>query len=333
MENTKPSKRTLVTGGTGFIGAHFVKQMRMEGRPVRVLARKTSDLACLEGLGVEVVYGDILDPNSLAETCKDVDYVVHLAAQVDRPGIRKEQYELTNFRGTMNLVDEATANKVEKFIFVSSVAAMGIRNIGKVSEKDSCRPNTDYGKSKRRIEEALITKHSETGFPVIIIRPPTVFGEGERYNFLTLCRQIKNGPFFLIGKGDNKMDFCQVENLVKGIISSLDKGKPGEVYLITDDRPYTIQEVSEAIAKLLGAKISRFHIPRWIAYLAAYIIAGIGGILSFNPPLYPSRVTTLSGFFFFDITKARLELDYKPGGDFVQRVKRTIGWYHSNGLI
>lgn len=333
MGDVTLGKRTLVTGGTGFVGTHLVKHMRREGRLVRVLARKTSDLTSFEGLGIEVIYGDILDPRSLAGTCKGIDYVVHLAAQVDRPGMRKEQYELTNFSGTMNVVDEAIANKVEKFIFVSSVAAMGIRNLGKATENDPCRPNTDYGKSKLRIEKALITKHREMGFQVIIIRPPTVFGVGERYNFLTLTRQVKHGPFFIIGNGDNRIDFCQVENLVQAIISSLDKGKPGQVYLIADDRPYTIQEVSETIAKLVGVKISSLHIPRWFAHSAAYIVAALGKIFSFNPPIYPSRVTTLTASFYFDITKARMELDYRPSGDFMQKVKQTIEWYEKNGLI
>jgi len=326
-------KRTLVTGGTGFVGTHLVKQMRREGRLVRVLARKTSDLTSFEGLGIEVTYGDILDSSSLAGTCKNVDYVVHLAAQVDRPGIRKEQYELTNFSGTMNLVDDAIANKIKKFIFVSSIAAMGVRNIGKVTENDPCRPNTDYGESKLRIEEALITKHREMGFPVIIIRPPTVFGEGERGNLLRMTRQIKHGPYFIIGNGNNKLPFCHIDNLVQAIILSLDRGEAGQIYLVADEWPHTIQEISDLIASLVDVRITRFHAPAWLAFPAACALTFLGSTFHFDPPLFPSRVTSLSSDFYFDITKARRELGYRPAGDFAANLKQTIVWYEKNRFL
>jgi len=333
MQNAKLARRALVTGATGFIGTHLVKQMRREGYSVRVLARKTSNLTNLHDLGVEVFYGDVTEPRSLAGICKEIDYVIHLAAQTESGGVSKEQYDLTNFRGTMNVVEKAAANKVEKFIFISSIAAMGIRNLGMVSPATPCKPNTNYGRSKARAEESLIKKYNEIGFPVVIIRPPTVFGEGEHFNFLALCRQIRHGPYFIMGKGDSKIDFCQVENLVQAIMKSLVRGKPGEVYLIADGGPYTIQEVSETIGKVAGVRINPLHVPPWLAYLPAALVGTSYKVMSLNPPINAQRVRTLSGSFYFDISKAREDLDYRPSGEFEQRVRQVFAWYERNGLL
>lgn len=328
------NKKLLITGATGFIGQHFINRLSQEPElTLKLLVRKSSDLSAFNNLGLEIAYADLNNPESLTGICRGIDTVVHLAAQVDCPEIKNEIYERINYQGGLALAKEAVSAGVNKFILISSIAAMGIRDIGKVNEEFPCSPTHQYGKSKLRLENDLLELGKKHNLDIIILRPPTVYGEGEKYNFLRLTRQIINGPFFFIGNGLNHMDFCSVDNLVEAIRLSITRGTGHNCYLITDATPYTIKEVAQTITELTGAQMPQLKIPRSAAYLAAYLLAWGGKLFNFSPPLYPSRVQTLTASFFFDLSKAKKELNYQPSGDFRAEVKKTIDSYRNRGLL
>src|SRR5262249_45171995 len=144
----------------------------------------------LAALGVELHRGDLLEPASLADVGAGIDVVFHTAAQLNLPGVDKAAYERSNLGATLTLLEELGRHKVRRFVHLSSIAAIGIRPVGMIDESFPCDPDLDYGRSKLRVDEALLKAWRERGLPVVILRPPTVYGPGERYNFLSLCRAI-----------------------------------------------------------------------------------------------------------------------------------------------
>ncbi len=120
--------KILVTGGTGFIGRHLVKKLVANGHKVRCLVRENSQTDALKKLGVELVYGDISETDSLEVVAKDIDTVYHLAAIADNRQVRSDQMHHVSLNGTGNLVKACLKRNVKKFIYFSSISAIGARD-------------------------------------------------------------------------------------------------------------------------------------------------------------------------------------------------------------
>jgi nucleoside-diphosphate-sugar epimerase len=331
---TDRAPTALVTGATGFIGGHLVRALVAAGTRVRVLARHPErlDRALVDRL--EVVRGDLLDPRSLKGLGDGVDRVFHVAAQLNLHGVTKAQYAATNLGGTENLIDALAGAPLRSFVHVSSIAAIGIRHVGLIDEAFPCSPDLDYGVSKLAMDEALLRAHRERGLPVVIVRPPTVYGPGERYNFLSLCRAIASRRFLLIGSGDNRVDFLWVGALVDAMIGAAERGRAGHVYLVADQPPRPFRATVDVLSELLRGRPWRApHLPTSLAYAVARPLARLGALTGLPVPLYPTRVRTMTSDMCFDLRKLRDEVGVSAEVDFRLRAAETIRWYRSEGLL
>ena len=327
---------TLVTGSTGFIGRLLVRYLiNKEGAEVKCLVRSNSDVSSLKELGVEIVLGDVTNVESLKDAVRNVDTVYHCAGLVETGFIQHyDALYRVNVEGTRNLIEAVSRSNLRKFVFFSSMAALGTRNIACLVKEDAeCKPDTQYGKSKYEAEKMLLNYHSETGLPVVIVRPATVYGIGEKYNFLKLTKAIKNRRFLFIGDGANLTSMCYVENLLDAVVLSGKKGTDGHIYHLADSRPYSWKDIVSAISKELGIQGSPRHVSPRIAWAGASFFEGFAKVFKFEPPLYKGRVNTLTANFAFDISLARNELGYEPKFSFEEGLKVTIQWYKDEKLI
>ena len=311
----------LITGATGFIGSHLVGELLEKKEKVRVLVRKTSRTERLEKLGVEICYGSLEDIDSLIKATKNIETVYHLAAMLGSPEITYNQLYEVNVKGTENLIKACTKNKAKRFVYISSVAAMGpTKNMA--DETTKCNPNTDYDKTKYFSE--LAVKKSELDWT--IIRPTMVYGPGEIKNKAKMFRLIQKGFFAIIGNGKNLMSLVYVDNLIKGIIlAGESKSSVKQTYIISDRNPYTMNEFVTAIARQEKVR-TPFHIPVWLAYLGAFcfrIISffGIPQLLSVD------RIKNMTMNHSFNISKAINELGYNPNISLEEGIKKTVQWY------
>jgi nucleoside-diphosphate-sugar epimerase len=324
----------LVTGATGFVGSHLLRELLTSGWTCRVLVRDPEKARGQLPPSVELVKGDISDPKSLRGIGQGVDSVFHTAAQLNLPGVLAADYKRVNLQGTQNLVEALRGASLSRFVHVSSIAAVGLRSYGMIDETFHCDPDLPYGISKLRIDEYLRNAFEESGFPCVIVRPPTVYGEGERYNFLSLCRAIESGRFLVIGSGHNRIDFCWAGNLVQAMVRAADHGRSGELYLVADEPTLTFREGCDILSRLLrGRPLGPPALPTAIAYAAAYPLAVLGKLTGRPVPLYPSRVRTMTADLCFDLTKAKQELGYSASGPFQELAARTIDWYRAAGLL
>lgn len=325
--------KTLVTGATGFIGRHLVKTLVEQGRNVICLVRKTSNANYLKDLGAELFYGDVLDKDSLKGITRDVNIIYHLAGEVYSQ--RNKDYYLVNTNGTKNVLEMCRRNIIEKFIYLSSIAATGpIRKKGDLlNETTPYRPITPYGKSKCLGEKLLKEFSEKYGLPSLIIRTSTVYGPGVNTasRVFMFLERIDKGTFRIIGDGTNEISLCYVDNLIHGILLAEGRQISGHsTYIIADCKSYTIKEVSQKIAAELNTKISNISIPIWVVKVASFFYSFL--------KLKKSEVTIsrymlkeITHSWALDISKAEKELGYNPIIDFNQGIRRTVMWYKCRG--
>lgn len=326
-------RRVLVTGATGFIGPTVVRELVNAGYRVIALVRDDRAHARLERQsGLEFRQGDLRDRTSLMRAIRDCHAVIHLAALVD-PKLLHDPSEVfaVNRDATIELARCAREAGVARFVFMSSIAAMGFRS-GLATSESPCRPTTDYGRAKLEAEHALAALKT-VAFQPIVLRPPTVYGPGERYNFLSLVRAIERGYFRIIGDGTNRFPLCTTENLARTVVAAVDGRLPDGVHLVADAEPYSFDRITRAVARALGRRVPKLHVPIRVAR----VVSGLNELVSAALPAVPlvlsrARVMTLTSDQPFDVApllRAGVPLD-APLERFVEL---TVDGYRLHRLL
>jgi len=284
--------KTLITGATGFIGNHVLKALCEKNLDVRCLVRESSKVEQLKKKDVELAYGDLLNRDSLRNATRGIDTIYHLAGEVY--STKDTNYHL-NVIGTKNLIEACLADNIKKFVYLSSIAAVG-PNTGRDvvwDEKSPCNPISPYGRSKYEAEKLLLQTFRANKFPVVIIRPPIVYGPGVSHSsrVFMFVHLINKGLYRAVGDGRNLISMCYVDNLVHGILLAGQKSAmAGEIYFIADERPYAINEIAEAIAREEGVRLSSFHVPIWLAKIMAIVLSVPSLLFGFVPPLTLDKI-------------------------------------------
>ena len=319
--------KTLVTGASGFIGKHLVRTLVEQRRDVRCLVRKTSNTQYLDDLGVELFYGDLLNRNSLKDIAKDVNIVYHLAGEIYSN--RSRDFYRVNFDGTKNLVEKCLPKKIERFVFLSSIAAVGPNRKPGIllDEQSPCKPLDAYGRSKLQAEQLLIQSLVKYVFPVVIIRAPTVYGPlGKSIILKKIMDKIRTGHFITLGNGNNLRSMCYIDNLIQGLMAAeRSNNSVGEVFFISDERAYSYNEIFQKITEQFGATLKETHLPRWIGEICGLVFKLISMTGFYYLPLYMAWHMVLD--MACDIKKAKKRLNYKPPIETKEGIKRVVKYF------
>lgn len=315
------SDEVLVTGGAGWIGGRLVRALVDAGFRVRALTHRSAVPAC-----ASPVRGDLRDAASLQGAVRGVTAVVHCAALLD-PVDSEEEADAVNHLGTAHLAEAARAAGCASFVFLSSQAALGwSADAGLVREDAPCAPSTAYGRSKRDAERALLDAAGP--MRVVILRPPTVYGPGERRNFLALARPAATGLFPVPGRGDNRMSFCHLDNLVDAAVFALRAPGARGVLHVADAHPVTLREAVDTIAHAAGRRPIPVPFPLPVARLAARACER----LLRSPPLSRARLHTLTSDCALDVG-ALARLGFRWPVRFEEGVGETIDEYRAAGVL
>lgn len=330
-------KVTLVTGGKGFIGKHLVAALVKNNRKVRCLVHWQSSESDLSWPEVEYVQGDLLDRQTLERALEGVDVVYHLAAKI-RPAacLEKDQgmYTAVNVEGTRNLAEICCRQGIRKFIYFSSIAAVGP---GKdIDEQTLPAPLTAYGKSKMASERVLMSYFHERAFPVTIIRPGLVYGPGGAALQL-VGRIVKSGLVPVIGHGTNLVPLCFVSDVVKSAMAAEENGRNGSVYFIVE-KSYTTVAIIDAVSKAMGKSPFKAHFPVGLVKIGVGFKEHIEriGQVQFSPfKIDFSRgvLMTITQDWVCRNDKALRELGIVFDGRFEENVASTVRWYQENGML
>jgi nucleoside-diphosphate-sugar epimerase len=328
------SSQILVTGGTGLIGSCLVERLAKKYN-VKCLLLKNSDTKFLTDLGVQIVYGDITDKESLKPAIKGIDRVFHLAAafKKDTPkNPTKYYYFVMNVKGVENLMSVCKENGVESVVHFSASGVYGHSSNIPMNENSPYNPTNPYEESKCEGEKVVVS-FMQAGLPATIIQPTIVYGPGEVVAFPKFFKSIKKGLPVVIGNGKNKLHLVYVENLVDGaILASEEKRAIGQKYLIGDDRAYTVSEIVETIAGELGVQIPKIKIPYWVARIGVMPF-DLMSMIGITPPLKGYTVNFLAKNREYDISKAKKELGYNSKIPLKEGIKYTVKWYEKNGFL
>jgi nucleoside-diphosphate-sugar epimerase len=324
----------LVTGATGFLGGNLARRL-VENADcnVRALVRESSSTAPLEKLGVELAIGDLRDRSTLRTAVSGVDMVYHIAASFRIEHPTHDDMWTTNVQGTQDLLEVSHAAGVQRFVHCSSVGVHGAIDGPPGTEDSPFDPGDKYQRTKAEAEKLASDFGKDHGLPVVVFRPAGIYGPGD-LRFLKLFKSVKSGVFRMIGSGEVLYQMIYVEDLVDGVLlCGTSEKAPGEAFILTGDRPHTLNTIAQTIAATQGVQVSSFRIPATPIYVAGALCELVCRPLGISPPLYRRRVDFFRKNRAFSIEKAHRVLGFSPKVDLEEGLQRTATWYEEQGLL
>lgn len=300
------------------------------GYQVRCLVRKTSDLRWIEGLKVELLRGDLSDPDSLYRAVSGPEYIYHLAGVTK--AIKPQFYYKANRDGTKNLLEVCSENRgrLKKFVYVSSLAAAGPSLDGTpIKEADPPRPITDYGRSKLEGEQE-VWRHKDM-FPVTILRPPVIYGPRDR-QLLSFFQIVKRG---IIPVLEMKLSLAYVKDVVEGLIlAGEEEEAKGKVYFISSPGVPSWREMGDVASQIMGVKGLRLHLPVIFPFAVGAFCQAISFISRKPATLSLQKAREMrEKYWICDWAKAREELGFNPQYPLRRGLTETIEWYKRQGWL
>lgn len=320
----------LVTGGSGFVGANLVTELLERGHEVRSLDRAPSPLPAHPRL--EVLEGDICDPETVAAAVAGIDTVFHTAAIIDLTGggaVSKQSRERSfavNVTGTENLVRAAQSAGVKRFVYTASNSVvMGGKRI---ADGDETLPYTDrfndlYTETKVAAERCVLAanggQNGVSGLLTCSIRPSGIWGRGDQTMFRKVFESVLAGHVKVLVGGKNvKLDNSYVHNLVHGFILAAQHlvpggTAPGQAYFINDGEPINMFEFSRPVVEACGQKYPKIRVPGRLVWLLMTVCQFLHLRLGLPKPMIePLGVERLYLDNYFSIAKAERDLGYRP---------------------
>jgi dihydroflavonol-4-reductase len=326
---------TLVTGGTGFLGSHLVRQLVEAGeRNVRVLATTTP--AWLAELGVETAKGSVTNGEDVRRALDGVASVYHLAGRVSRDRDDAHQMYELHVEGTRVLCERATKAGVKTIVLASSSGTIAVTDDATALPNESWPPPLDiisrwpYYASKYYQERAALEHFGgDGGRRLVIVNPSLLLGPGDERLSSTkvvldfLARKIMAVP----GGG---LSFVDVRDAAEAMRAALVRGRHGERYLLGAAN-WTFDKFFGRLERLTKVSAPRLSLPSKFAVSGAQVIHSLYRQWKLAPPVEPGEIEMAEYFWYFDTTKAARELGFAPR-DAAETLQDTVNYVRENFL-
>ncbi|NJM64868.1 MAG: NAD-dependent epimerase/dehydratase family protein [Acaryochloris sp. RU_4_1] len=318
--------KVFITGATGFVGANLLRLLLAEGHQVRTLVRPQSPLDNLQDLPVEQVRGDLTDTN-LSQHLKGCQVLFHVAAHYSLWRADREQLYHSNVMGTRNILQAARQAGIERTVYTSSVAAIGVKVDGIADETYQSPVDQligDYKKSKYWAEQEAQAA-IKLGQDIVIVNPSTPIGPWDIKPTPTgeiilrfLRRQM---PFYL----NTGLNLVHVEDVAKGHLLALEKGKTGERYILGNQN-LTLAQILAILAELTGISSPKREIPAWIPLTTAWLDERVLATLGKTPSVPLAGVQMAQQRMFYNPAKAIQDLEL-PQTSVKLALKAAVDWF------
>jgi dihydroflavonol-4-reductase len=310
--------KVFVTGGTGFIGGEVVRQLRERGDEVACLVRSPEKGAALAERGCELVPGDLGDVEAIRRGMDGCDAVVHAAAlyEVGIPASKRPAMYEANVRGTENVLRTGLDAGVPKVVYVSTVGVFG-NTRRRVVDESYEHPGKDFTSyyEETKLEAHRIAKRmiADEGLPCVIVQPGGVYGPGDTSAIADLLDQFLSGRMPLLPFPELGICLSHVEDIAGGIVLALDRGKPGETYVLSGPVT-TVRDAIEVVAGITGRKAPKHSMPVPVMKALTPIGPLVGKLMG-QPPNLRELISSANGVTFWaSHEKASRELGYAPRG-------------------
>ncbi|MCK5896478.1 MAG: NAD-dependent epimerase/dehydratase family protein [Cocleimonas sp.] len=314
----------LVTGATGFVGMALIRHLnKATNHSITAVTRKiipdlptTIFQVCINNLDAKIVWTD---------TLKDIDVIIHTAARVHIMNEKEHNplhaFRETNVEGTLNLAKQAAKAGVKRFIYLSSIKVNGefTQPQHPFTANDLPHPVGAYAQSKYEAEQALQALAKQTNIEIVIIRPPLVYGEGVKGNFLTMMKWLNKGIPLPFARIHNTRSLVALENIIDLIEQCLyHPAAVNEVFLVSDDHDLSTSQLLKQLQQHLKKANSLYFFPTSLLTLLATLI----------------RKTTVSQRLFsslqIDMEKTKTHLNWVPPVSMEKALQKTAVFYQEN---
>lgn len=324
--------KILVTGGAGFIGHHVVRMLHDRGDAVRVALAPGESDAALAGLDVDRVVCDVRDLPAIDRAVEGCDAVVHMAAIYALWMADWRPIYQVNVQGTRNVIRAARDAGVDRIVYTSSIAAVGLRDDGSPSdETDAFNLHgrvPHYSLSKAEAERVAL-QEAAAGAPVVVVNPAFPFGTGDRRPTPTgrMILRILTGRWFATGPGG--LNVVDVEDVARGHLLALDRGSVGRRYLLAGTNT-SYDELFRTVKRLAGSNLPHLRMPVWATRASGW--AG-DQVARWTEPIIDGWTAEYAcRQMHFSPSRAQAELGYTvtPLEDSLQR---AIDWFREAGML
>ncbi len=325
---------TLVTGATGFVGSAVARALVAAGHRVRVLARPRGDRRNLQGLDVEVVEGDLLDPASFAPALAGCARLFHVAADY-RLWVRdpRPMYG-ANVEGTRRLLEAAGAAGLERIVYTSSVATLGHTADGSPADEETPVSLSDmighYKRSKFLAEEA-VRELAQRGLPVVIVNPSTPVGPGDVRPTPTGRMVLEAAQGRTPAYVDTGLNIVHVDDVARGHLLALERGRVGARYVLGGE-DMTLREIFAVVAALTGRPAPRLRVPLAAVLPVAYAAEAWARVSGREPFVTVDGVRLAARTMYFSSARAERELGYRPRPA-VEALRDAVAWFRGRGFL
>jgi dihydroflavonol-4-reductase len=313
---------TLVTGATGLVGNNTVRALLERGERVRVLTRETSDPRPLAGLDVESCHGDVRDRDAVLRACRGVDRIVHAAAFVHIGWSNGQLHHAVNVEGTRNVVLGAQAGGAQ-LVHVSTVDTLGIGSRKHAANEDTPpdpKVRVPYNVTKRKAEQ-LVLDAVAAGLNAVIVNPTYMLGPWDwKPSSGRMLLHISEGRGMLAPRGGN--DFCDVRDVVGGILAAAERGKPGRRYILGGE-PLLYVQAWRLFAQIIGVRGPICRAGPMQVWSAGKLGDMLGRVTSHEPDINSASTKMSAEFHHYSFARAAAELGYAPRS---AREAATAAW-------
>jgi dihydroflavonol-4-reductase len=325
--------KVFVTGATGFVGHHVARELTAQGADMRLLVRKSSNLANLEGIAGETHVGDLSDPASIKPALQGCDAVMHVAADyrlwIPDP---KAMYR-ANVDGTRELLRLAREAGVRRVVYTSSVATMGFRADGLIVNEDtpvSLENMVGHYKRSKFLAEQEAIGAANAGQQVMILNPTTPIGSHDAKPTPTgrICVDFLNGKF--PAYVDTGLNLVDVQEVARTHVAALEIGTPGRRYILGGEN-LTLKQILDKMSAITGIPSPKVKIPFVIAAAYAFFEENITGrLLGKEPRATLEEVRMGRKKMYASSARAQQELGFRVAPVY-PAMRAAIEWFRAHG--
>ncbi|MFH1362774.1 MAG: NAD-dependent epimerase/dehydratase family protein [Candidatus Omnitrophota bacterium] len=330
--------KILVTGASGFLGCAVIKQLADRGYKIRALIHRKNQPELFGKLNIETVKGDVTRPESIDQAISGCGIVFHLASvYAFYPWWQKYPASLykINVEGTKNLCEAALKQKVERFIYTSSIAAIGKEKSGGLADEntvfDQGFPWSHYARSKFLAEQE-VKKACAAGLPGIILNPSILAGAGDHKptpsGEIILKFLKKNYPFYF----DCVLSLADVDDVALAHVAAITKGRVRERYILCNRKHYSLKEIFALLEKISGLTAPRLKIPYGALLVFSYVDEVFSAFFRKKPLIPVESLKTAHLGVTYDNSKATAELGFSAT-PLEETLNKSVSWYKENRYV